>query len=93
MEVRYSPLLHTEQGLTYDEIVQAVQDGLDRARRQFGIVTGQIICGIRHIAAESSLDLADLAVRWKGRGVVGFDLAGAEKDFPAKDHIEASTGY
>jgi len=89
MEVRYSPLLHTNRGLAYDEIVEAVQNGLDRARRQFGIRTGQVICGIRHISAESSLDLADLAVRWKGRGVVGFDLAGAERDFPAKDHIEA----
>jgi adenosine deaminase len=89
MEVRYSPLLHTKQGLDYDSVVAAVQEGLDRARRQFGIVTGQIICGIRHISAESSLDLADLAVRWKGRGVVGFDLAGAEKDYPAKDHVAA----
>jgi adenosine deaminase len=89
MEVRYSPLLHLAKGLTYDEIVAAVQAGLDLARRQYGIICGQIICGIRHISAESSLDLADLAVRWKGRGVVGFDLAGAEKDFPAKDHIEA----
>jgi len=89
MEVRYSPLLHTEQGLDYDQIVGAVQRGLDRARRQYGIITGQIICGIRHISTESSLDLADLAVRWKGRGVVAFDLAGAERDFPAKDHVEA----
>ena len=89
IEVRYSPLLHTKQGLTYDEIVAAVQEGLARARRQFGIASGQIICGIRHISAASSLELADLAVRWKGRGVVGFDLAGAEKDYPAKDHIQA----
>ena len=89
MEVRYSPLLHTNRGLTYDEIVGAVQEGLDLARRQYGIITGQIICGIRHISTESSLELADLAVNWKGRGVVGFDLAGAEKDFPAKDHIKA----
>ena len=89
MEVRYSPLLHTKQGLNYDSIVAAVQEGLDLARRQYGIACGQIICGIRHISAESSLELADLAVRWKGRGVVGFDLAGAEKDYPAKDHIAA----
>ncbi len=89
IEVRYSPLLHTNKGLDYDSVVAAVQEGLDLARRQFGIVCGQIICGIRHISAESSLELADLAVRWKGRGVVGFDLAGAEKDYPAKDHIEA----
>ncbi|MEN8008699.1 MAG: adenosine deaminase [Candidatus Krumholzibacteriota bacterium] len=89
MEVRYSPLLHTQNGLDYDSIVASVQEGLDLARRQYGIVCGQIICGIRHISAESSLELADLAVRWKGRGVVGFDLAGAEKDYPAKDHIAA----
>ncbi|MBK6734850.1 MAG: adenosine deaminase [bacterium] len=89
MEVRYSPLLHLNEGLVYDEIVGAVQEGLELARRQYGIVCGQIICGIRHISAASSLELAALAVRWKGRGVVGFDLAGAEKDYPAKDHIEA----
>lgn len=89
MEVRYSPLLHTNQGLDYDQIVGAVQAGLDLARRQYGIVCGQIICGIRHISPESSVELAALAVRWKGRGVVGFDLAGAEKDYPARDHLEA----
>jgi len=89
MEVRYSPMLHLQNGLSLDEVVAAVQDGLDLARRQLGIICGQIICGIRHISAASSLELAHLAVRWKGRGVVGFDLAGAEKDYPAKDHLEA----
>ena len=89
MEVRYSPLLHTNKGLIYEEIVAAVQAGLNLARRQYGIICGQIICGIRHISPQSSLELADLAIRWKGRGVVGFDLAGAEKDYPAKDHMEA----
>ena len=89
LEVRYSPMLHTDKGLTLDEIVGAVQDGLDRAQRRYGIIAGQIICGIRHISPESSCELADLAVRWKGRGVVAFDLAGAEKDFPAKDHLKA----
>jgi adenosine deaminase len=89
MEVRYSPLLHTREGLQPDDVVAAVQDGLDRARRRFGIVTGQIICGIRHMAPEESFRLAELAVRWRRGGVVGFDLAGAEKDYPAKHHIQA----
>lgn len=89
MEVRYSPMLHTEQGLALDDVVAAVQRGLDRAQHRYGIVTGQIVCGIRHISPDSSLELARLAVRWKGRGVVAFDLAGAEKDFPAKDHLDA----
>jgi adenosine deaminase len=89
MEVRYSPLLHLAQGMEFDEVVAAVQAGLDRARRRYGIRTGQIICGIRHISPESSLELAELAVRWKGRGVHGFDLAGEETDNPAKDHLQA----
>ncbi len=48
-----------------------------------------ILCGIRNISPESSLEMAELAVAYKGRGVVGFDLAGAEYDHPAKHHKEA----
>ena len=48
-----------------------------------------IVCGIRHISPEASLKLADLCVKFKNNGVVGFDLAGAEENFPAKDHKEA----
>jgi len=89
LEVRYSPLLHTRAGLAPDDVVAAVQAGLDRAHHRYGVLAGQIVCGLRHIAATTSLELAKLAVRWKGRGVVGFDLAGAERDYPAKDHREA----
>ncbi len=89
IEVRYSPLLHTRQELQCDQVVAAVQKGLEQAHRRYGIRTGQIICGIRHISPESSLELAQLVVSWKGRGVVGFDLAGAESDNPAKDHLQA----
>jgi len=66
-----------------------VHRGLDRAERQYGIQCGQIICGIRHLDPADSVRLARLAARWNGKGVVGFDLAGAEKDFPARDHLEA----
>src|SRR5690554_4624453 len=89
MEVRYSPLLHTEQGLSFPVIVEAVAEGLREAKRQYGIMTGQIICGIRHITPETSLRLAELCVAFKHKGVVGFDLAGAEMNNPAKDHREA----
>lgn len=89
MEVRYSPLLHTEQGLSFPVIVEAVAEGLREAKRQYGIMTGQIICGIRHITPEASLRLAELCVAFKHKGVVGFDLAGAEMNNPAKDHREA----
>ena len=89
LEVRYSPVLHVRQGLELDTVVAAVQRGLDRAQRRLGIRSGQIICGIRHLAPAASVDLARLAARWHGRGVVGFDLAGAERDNPAKEHLEA----
>lgn len=89
MEVRYSPLLHTEKGLSFPVIVEAVGEGLREAKRQYGIMTGQIICGIRHITPESSLRLAELCVAFKNKGVVGFDLAGAELNNPAKDHRAA----
>ncbi|MEP7048704.1 MAG: adenosine deaminase [Pseudomonadota bacterium] len=89
MEVRYAPMLHTQHGLKLTKVVEAVLDGLRRARETYGIKANVIICGIRNISAESSYQMAELAVAYKGRGVVGFDLAGAEADFPAKHHRAA----
>jgi adenosine deaminase len=65
-------------------VVQAVLEGLALAERRHDIKTGVILCGIRHISPEESNRLADLTVAFKNRGVVGFDLAGTEADFPAK---------
>ena len=89
IEVRYAPILHTRLGMTLEEAVEAVRDGLIKGEKAFGVKSGIIICGIRHISPEASLKLADLCVRYKNKGVVGFDLAGAEENFPAKDHREA----
>ena len=89
MEVRYSPMLHTQRGLKLSAVVEAVLEGLDRAATTYGIRSSVILCGIRNISAEHSYKMAELAVAYKGRGVVGFDLAGAEADNPAKDHRDA----
>ena len=89
IEVRYSPILHTSKGMTLEEAVLSVRDGLKKGEKDFGVKSGIIVCGIRHISPEASLKLADLCVQFKNRGVVGFDLAGAEENFPAKDHREA----
>ncbi|HVY48198.1 MAG TPA: adenosine deaminase [Minicystis sp.] len=89
MEVRYSPMLHTRGGLKLTSVVEAVLAGLRAAQNTFGIEANVIVCGIRNISAESSLEMAELAVAYKGRGVVGFDLAGAEYDHPAKHHKKA----
>ena len=89
IEIRYSPILHTKKGMSLGESVEAVRKGLERGRKDFGVESGIIVCGIRNISAAASLKLADLTVRYKNKGVVGFDLAGAEENFPAKDHQEA----
>jgi adenosine deaminase len=89
MEVRYAPMLHTRRGLKLTRVVEAVLAGLRRARETYGIKSNVILCGIRNISPESSYQMAELAVAYKGRGVVGFDLAGAEADFPAKHHRQA----
>jgi adenosine deaminase len=89
MEVRYSPMLHTRRGLRLTTVIEAVLAGLRAAREKFGIESNIIVCGIRNISPESSLEMAELAVAYKNRGVVGFDLAGAEYDHPAKHHKDA----
>lgn len=89
MEVRYSPALHTREGLPLTETVEAPLRGLRRAEKDFGIRTSLIICGIRNMSPETSRDLADLTVAFKNHGVVAFDLAGAEYNYPAKKHKNA----
>jgi adenosine deaminase len=89
MEVRFSPILHIRKGLKLTTIVNAVLEGLQKAEKEFNIKTGIIICGMRNINPETSLKLAELSVAYKNKGVVGFDLAGQEESYPAKDHKEA----
>jgi adenosine deaminase len=89
MEVRYAPMLHTQRGLKLTNVIEAVLGGLKAARDKLGIESNIIICGIRNVSPASSLEMAELAVAYKGRGVVGFDLAGAEYDHPAKHHRAA----
>ena len=89
MEVRYSPVLNIREGLTLGAAVEAPLAGLRRAERDFGIRTALIICGLRNMSPMTSTDLADLTLQFKNRGVVAFDLAGAEYNYPAKKHREA----
>jgi adenosine deaminase len=91
MEVRYSPILHTRKKLSLAAILESVLSALRDAEKAFGIRSGVIVSGIRNISPEVSLRLAELAVAFKNRGVVGFDLAGSEYNYPAKDHLESFT--
>ncbi len=89
MEVRYAPMLHTRSGLRLPAVVEAVLAGLMQGQRDFGIQSNVIICGIRNISPQSSLEMAQLAVAYKNRGVVAFDLAGAEYGHPPEHHKDA----
>ena len=89
LEVRYSPILHRKRKLVFEEIVDTVIAGLRDGGSRYGMTTGVIICGIRSMDPRYSLALAELAVAYKSRGVLAFDLAGQEKDYPAKAHRAA----
>ena len=89
LEVRYSPALHLDKGLKMTTVIDAVLEGLRDASKVANIRCGVIVCGIRHINPQMSVRLAELSVAYKNRGVIGFDLAGAEMNFPAKKHKDA----
>jgi adenosine deaminase len=86
-EVRMAPELCTEQGLTLDEVVQAILDGFARGSANTGL-TIYLICSAMRTAARS-LEIAELAVRWRDQGCVGFDIAGAEAGYPPTRHLDA----
>src|ERR1700683_243791 len=86
-ETRFAPVFHTRKGLSHQQIVSAVLKGLERGRKDFGISSGLLICAMRN--RHESLEMAELAVDFRARGVVGFDLAGEEGGYPAKKHVDA----
>ncbi len=86
-ETRFAPVFHTRSGLTHQQVVSAVLKGLERGRKDFGVASGLIICAMRNM--DVSLEMAELAVDFRERGVVGFDLAGEEGGYPPKKHVDA----
>lgn len=87
VETRFAPVFHTDNGLHSDEVVNAVLRGLERGKKDFGVEYGLIICAMRNM--KLSEEMAELAVDFRERGVVGFDLAGEEGGFPPKKHVDA----
>lgn len=91
-EVRFAPELHVEGGLDLDAVIAAVLDGfrIGTARAAAAgnaIRVGTLLTAMRHAAR--SREIAELAVRHRDSGVVGFDIAGAEKGFPPTRHLDA----
>jgi adenosine deaminase len=91
-EVRYAPEQHTEQGLSLDAVVEAVLAGFvdgcaEAAAAGRPIRVGTLLTAMRHAAR--SQEIAELAVRYRDRGVAGFDIAGAEAGYPPTRHLDA----
>jgi adenosine deaminase len=91
-EVRFAPELHVEEGLSLEAVVEAVLEGFRQGTataRANGrrIRVGCLLTAMRHAAR--SREIAELAVRYRDVGVVGFDIAGAEKGFPPTRHLDA----
>lgn len=91
-EVRFAPELHLAGGLSLDEVVDAVLAGfadgeVSAAASGRSIVVRCLVTAMRHAAR--SLDIAELAIRFRDRGVVGFDIAGAEAGHPPSRHLGA----
>jgi adenosine deaminase len=91
-EVRFAPEQHLERGLRLDEVVEAVLAGFaegtaEAASAGRSIRIGTLLTAMRHAAR--SQEIAELAVRHRDTGVVGFDIAGAEAGFPPTRHLDA----
>ena len=91
-EIRFAPELHLAGGLSLDEVVDAVLAGFvdgEKAAAAAGkrIVVRTLVTAMRHAAR--SRDIAELAIRFRDKGVVGFDIAGAEAGYPPSRHLDA----
>ncbi|MFB6287035.1 MAG: adenosine deaminase [Candidatus Bipolaricaulia bacterium] len=91
MEVRFAPLLHLDGGLSPERVVEAALDGLRHGRAETGVDGGLILCGMRQESPQRTRETARLASAYKEAGVLAFDLAGPERDFPPTLHEDAIT--
>jgi adenosine deaminase len=89
VEVRFCPALSVREGLRLNDVMDAVLRGLARGERETATVARVIVCALRSFPAPHAMEMAELAVAYKARGVVAFDLAGGEAGNPARAHAAA----
>jgi adenosine deaminase len=92
-EIRFAPELHIDGGLSLDAVVDAVLAGFADGEKAAASAEGRtitvrcLVTAMRHAAR--SLEIAELAIRFRDKGVVGFDIAGAEAGYPPSRHLDA----
>eukprot|EP00028_Trichosphaerium_sp_Am-I-7-wt_P002935 CAMPEP_0168539588 /NCGR_PEP_ID=MMETSP0405-20121227/21924_1 /TAXON_ID=498012 /ORGANISM="Trichosphaerium sp, Strain Am-I-7 wt" /LENGTH=739 /DNA_ID=CAMNT_0008569193 /DNA_START=17 /DNA_END=2236 /DNA_ORIENTATION=- len=89
IEIRFSPVLHLKSGLSMGGVMEAAVEGLVMSELRLPIIAKLIVCGLRSLDPKVTESIAEIAWRYKDRGVVGFDLAGGPEQISSKHHREA----
>lgn len=82
-EVRFAPMFHTKEGLSYDEVVEAVIEGLNTSNK---VKTNLILCMMRGMEKVDNIKTIEVASKYLGKGVCAIDLAGAEDKYPLNEY-------
>ncbi|KAH0788476.1 adenosine deaminase [Histomonas meleagridis] len=89
LELRFAPALHTNNGNSYSQILEAAIQGCIMAEKKLPITARIICCAMRHMSPEVNAEIAEICWRYRHRYVVAFDLAGPEYNFPPHKHVAA----
>lgn len=88
-ELRFAPLLHLNQNLTAEAVVETVLEAMQVRSQIYGIEANLILCTLRHFSEQQSMETARLVTRYLGKGVVALDLAADEARYPLDNHVKA----
>ena len=88
-EIRFAPLLHLQQGLSPEQVVEAVLAATKEGIQQSGVEARLILCTLRRFDEDQSLHTARLAEKFQGTLVAGMDIAGDEAGYPIDHHVKA----
>ena len=84
-EIRFAPMFHTKEGLSFEEVIDSVLEGL---KSNNNVKTNLILCMMRGFSKEENLKTIEVASKYLNKGVCAIDLAGAEDKYPLEDYIE-----
>lgn len=87
-EIRFAPILHTEEGLTLEEVIQSALEGIKAGEEAFGVKSNLILCAMRGFPIEENISMIKAGAKFLGKGVIAADLAGNEHDFPPEESTE-----
>lgn len=88
IEIRYAPVLHTEKGLTIEEVIESVLDGINQGEKDFKISANLILSCLRHRGPNSAATVVEAGKKFLDKGVVAIDLCGAENEGFAKEFVD-----